>query len=135
LLLATADAESADGFAARLRRALARPRPPGRGPAPTEWEDLRALAVRMAARVEPVEGTVDGACAGPRVLTDDHAPLAWLTDRALAAREDELRGERSGWTEDLAVLRARQDRLLALVGTSWAVLLLGIGLALRGVRP
>ncbi len=48
----------------------------GRRPDVAEWQDLAALAAEMPALTTVVRPREDG-----RVLTDDHAPLEWLSDR------------------------------------------------------
>lgn len=50
-----------------------------------EWEELLLLGGRLPARSSLVEPRP-----GARVLTDDHAPLEWLTDRYLRRFEAEI---------------------------------------------
>jgi len=66
-----------------------------------------------------------------RVLTDDHAPLTWLTDRFLWSAEEERFAAGDARSEALRALRDRQNRLLLLIAAGWALLLLAAGLALR----
>lgn len=89
------------------------------------WDDLVALAdgIRRTAADRGHEVALRPA---GRVLTDDHAPLEWLTDRFLRDSEEDLFA--TGGTRSLAIsaLRARQSTLLLLVGLVWAVALLGV---------
>ncbi|HEU4394848.1 MAG TPA: hypothetical protein VFS92_04720, partial [Planctomycetota bacterium] len=65
------------------------------------------------------------------VLTDDHAPVEWLTDRFLRDLEREISsGEPFGIyrlpperVQALRDLRTRQTLLLAGIGAAWAALL------------
>lgn len=91
-----------------------------------EWDRLLELAADAAA---------DAAVVVPRrglpVLTDDHAPLEWMTDRFLGLREAGIAGGR----EDVAALARKQDRALAAVGAGWAVLLGALLFSMGRVTP
>ena len=100
-----------------------------------EWSDLLALA-------DAIRRTVRRAEHAPRhdpdhlVLTDDHAPLEWLTDRFLSRSEAELLAAGDDRSLALAALRARQGRLLLGIGLAWAGLLAAAGLLARaGSQP
>ncbi len=67
------------------------------------------------------------------VLTDDHAPLEWLTDRFLEDREDRILGGDEGRAGALRSLRRRQRLLLSGIGALWALLLGGAFLGIRRV--
>jgi hypothetical protein len=103
---------------------LAAPRAPRDVP---EWDRLLELA-RLAAE----DATVVVPRPGETVLTDDHAPVEWLTDRFLRRMEGGIAAGR----EDLRALGGRQDRALGLIGIGWALVLWGGFFALRGrLRP
>ena len=61
--------------------------------------------------------------AAERVLTDDHAPLEWLTDRFLDETERESLRRGDARSEALRDLLDRQTTGLFLIGAGWLVLL------------
>ncbi len=87
-----------------------------------EWDRLLDHAAAAAA-----EATAVTPLPGLPVLTDDHAPLEWLTDRFLGLREGGIAEGR----EEVAALVRRQDRALAAVGAGW-ILILGAALFSMG---
>jgi predicted membrane-bound spermidine synthase len=96
-----------------------------------EWDRLLDLAAEVSDDVAMIEPRP-----GARVLTDDDAPLEYLTDRFV--RDEERRildgaedGEALRHRDRLRALSRRQDRTLAGVAAAWAVVLL---LALFTVR-
>jgi hypothetical protein len=97
-----------------------------------EWDDLLALADGIRETAATAGHTLTPRADAP-VLTDDHAPLEWLTDRFLRTSESELRA--SGRARGLAIdrLRSRQTRWMLLVGVAWALALVGLALGTRGV--
>jgi hypothetical protein len=90
----------------------------GDRPGVAEWDDLLDLAAEIRAGAEPVPHRTDAP-----LLTDDHAPIEWLTDRFLL---EESRGR-----EDLAAAHARLDRALLLIGAAFAAALLAAAIAIR----
>ena len=118
-----------------------------------EWDRLVDLAGEVAATVTTVTPH-----AGGRVLTDDDAPLEYLTDRFIAETEavvlgadalaPEPVGEEDAQGADLARRRAahsgrldalrelarRQDHLLVMIGAGWAAVLVACLLAVRRVE-
>jgi spermidine synthase len=94
-----------------------------------EWDDLIALARRVPGSSSVIEPRDDR-----RVLTDDHAPLEWLTDRFLDRLERETLEGDDPRVAKLRRLMNRQSTGLALAGGGWAVLLLVGFLALRSLR-
>jgi hypothetical protein len=98
----------------------------GDRPGVAEWDALLEAASLVAQDAEVVRPL-----SSKFVLTDDHAPVEWLTDRFLRNLERELSNEtpfgiyRSS-PERLAALRdlrARQTFLLVVIGAAWAALL------------
>lgn len=88
-----------------------------------EWEDLLALGDAFQGEFTVVEPD-----AGEWVLTDDRAPLEWLTDRFLARLEDESLEEDPLWREEIHELAWHQGILLGFTGLGW-VFSLALGLA------
>ncbi|NUN52452.1 MAG: fused MFS/spermidine synthase [Planctomycetaceae bacterium] len=99
----------------RLGRAQARARF-GERPGTAEWERLLDHGAALAA---------DAAVVVPRgdlpVLTDDDAPLEWMTDRFLRENEDRILAEAGDSVAELRRLDRRQSWLLA------GIALLGLG--------
>jgi spermidine synthase len=95
-----------------------------------EMEGLLALARQVAQATVAGHAVRVVAGASDRVLTDDHAPLEWLTDRYL--RESERQWLGSG-AEGAAATRERlrrQGGLLLAVGAAWLLLLASAAFAL-----
>jgi spermidine synthase len=90
----------------------------GERPEVAEW---RAL-LRNAADL-PRDAVVVAARDDAPVLTDDHAPLEWLTDRFLRDRERDTLASPAG--DPVRALRGRQDRLLAGIAAGWILALGG----------
>jgi spermidine synthase len=130
LLLAGGGEPSADALAERFLRTLGEGQEVPRD-APTEWPALERLGVRMASTVVPVPPPGPPG-RGPAVLTDDHAPLAWLTDQSLDAAERALAGAGDARSEELLALRRRQRVLVAILAAAWATALLVLGRLLSG---
>jgi hypothetical protein len=61
---------------------------------------------------------------GELVLTDDHAPLEWLTDRFLARQERESLAAEDAWSQRVRALARRQRIALVVVVCTWAAILL-----------
>ncbi|MCK6480221.1 MAG: fused MFS/spermidine synthase [Planctomycetes bacterium] len=99
----------------RLGRAQARARF-GERPGTAEWERLLDHGAALAA---------DAAVVVPRgdlpVLTDDDAPLEWMTDRFLRENEDRILADAGDSVAELRRLDRRQSWLLA------GIALLGLG--------
>jgi hypothetical protein len=93
---------------------------------PAEWEELLQLADDVRRSILR-SGPAVTATPGARVLTDDHAPLEWLTDRFLRASEATARGGDDVRSQALADLRGKQRRLLLLVALAWAAVLAAAG--------
>lgn len=96
-----------------------------------EWDRLLGLAAEIAADVEIVRPSP-----GARVLTDDDAPLEFLTDRFVRDEERRILGGAEGVAgpqrpERLRALSGKQDRMLAGVAAAWAVLLVALVLTVR----
>ena len=98
----------------------------GDRPGVAEWDALLAAAAIVAGDAEVVRPRSD-----KPVLTDDHAPVEWLTDRFLQDLEEFQFGEREDSIyrplperiRALKDLRTRQHLLLAGIGAAWAALL------------
>ena len=82
---------------------------------------------------------VRGATVTPRsdhpILTDDHAPLEWLTVRFLRSTEADRFSAGNAQSIALAAVRTRQRKLLLLVGLAWLVALLALGFLVRAMPP
>jgi len=91
-----------------------------------EWDRLLELAAKAAG-----DAVVVAPRPGLPVLTDDHAPLEWLTDRFIGSREPGIAGGRA----EVAALVRKQDRALAAVGAGWAVLLAAACFSMARVTP
>jgi hypothetical protein len=93
----------------------------GKRPETTEWGDLLRQAnwFRTEGESRNVEPREDR-----WVLTDDHAPLEWLTDRFLDRTEAEVLRSDDPRRADLLALALRQKRLLWLTAAAYAVALL-----------
>jgi hypothetical protein len=91
-----------------------------------EWEGLLALGERFIEDVRVVEPVAEG-----WILTDDRAPLEYLTDRFLERLEERVLADDGSGRGRLHHLARRQTSLLLVVGMAWVVVL-GLGLlALR----
>ncbi len=118
---------------ARLARERTGRRFPGRGGL-REWDRLLDLAAAVPEGAVVVTPRPDAP-----VLTDDHAPLEWLTDRFLGLEERRLLGDDAAGADPgdsarraaLRALDARQGRVLAWIGAGWALLLGGLFLLSR----
>ncbi len=96
-----------------------------------EWGRLLDLAAEVAEDVALVLPRPDA-----RVLTDDDAPLEYLTDRFVSDQERRLLGgagdeEAARHRDRLAALSRKQDRMFASVAAAWAVVLVAAFLAVR----
>lgn len=111
-----------------------------------EWEDLLDLASEVRADTVLVRPR-----AGARILTDDDAPLEYLTDRFVGSLETHLlgettdigdgaaeggelagrRSEASGRRDELRALTERQHRLLWWIAGAWCALAAAGFLAVR----
>lgn len=100
---------------------------------PPEWAALLALADNIHATAVTGGKTVRPA-PGDLVLTDDHAPLEWLTDRFLWSTEADLLTTGDARSLALNALRRKQASLLTVVAVGWTLLLTGLGFALRNDR-
>jgi spermidine synthase len=93
----------------------------GKRPETTEWGALLNQAEWF--RTEGQSRTIT-----PRedawVLTDDHAPLEWLTDRFLDRTEDKALSHTDPRKRDLKALAGRQKKILWLIAAIYAVALL-----------
>ena len=97
----------------------------------TEWEDLLALADGVA--TSAAESGVRVAHRGDLpLLTDDDAPLEWLTDRFLWRAEADRLGAGDAAAQALHALRRKQTRWLLAIVAGWALLLAGLARLARG---
>jgi MFS family permease len=91
-----------------------------------EWDDLVRLADELGRAPEAGLARLVLPERARRVLTDDHAPLEWLTDRFLDRTEARSRAEEPGWDEAITRLAGRQRRFLAAIALGWALVLLPV---------
>jgi len=91
----------------------------GDRPGLREWDRLLDMAAAA-----PEDSVVVTPRPDAPVLTDDHAPLEWMTDRFIGRLETSILDDpASERRDDLRALLRRQDRALAIIGVGWAAVL------------